>query len=327
MSDDKSKRTISKRRRRPARYRSPSRNGGRIRGIAVANIYYNQPMLGVITRDFSGSPWSGFIPTATQIGYGLGLFLLVPLGDIMDRPASDRCPASRPWTASFAASLAPTAFALILASLFVGICATVAQQIIPFAASLATPDRRGGMIGTVMAGLLCGILLSRLLAGFVATYAGWREMFRLGMPMAMIAAAAMAIALPREYPHTGMPYPAAIKSLIHLWGAEPVLRRASLMQAVMFASFSAFWTILALHLEEPKFHLGADAAGLFGIVGAVGVLAAPVAGRFADRRGTELVLCAGAVLTLASWLLFGLWDFWLGWSSASLRSILRCRAR
>jgi predicted MFS family arabinose efflux permease len=133
-------------------------------------------------------------------------------------------------------------------------------------------------------------------------------MFRLGMPMAMIAAAAMAVVLPRDYPHTGMPYAAAIKSLIQLWASEPVLRRASLMQAVMFASFSAFWTILALHLEEPKFHLGADAAGLFGLVGAVGILAAPLAGHFADRRGTDLVLCAGAMLTLASWLLFGLWD-------------------
>jgi predicted MFS family arabinose efflux permease len=277
-------------------------------GIAVANIYYNQPMLGVIKRDFAGSASAGLIPTATQIGYGLGLFLLVPLGDIMDRRRLIVGQFLLLGAASFAASLAPTAFALILASLLVGICATVAQQIIPFAASIATPERRGSTIGTVMAGLLCGILLSRLLAGFVATYDGWREMFRLGMPMAVIAAVAMAITLPRDYPHTGMPYAAAIKSLIHLWGSEPVLRRASLMQAGMFASFSAFWTILALHLEEPKFHLGADAAGLFGLVGAVGILAAPLAGRLADRRGTELVLCVGAVLTLASWLLFVLWD-------------------
>jgi predicted MFS family arabinose efflux permease len=137
-------------------------------------------------------------------------------------------------------------------------------------------------------------------------------MFQLGMPMAVVAAGAMAIALPRNYPHTGMPYAAAIKSLVNLWAAEPVLRRASLMQAGMFASFSAFWTILALHLEEPKFNLGADAAGLFGIVGAVGILAAPIAGRLADRRGTELVLCVGAVLTLASWFLFGWWDSLIG---------------
>jgi predicted MFS family arabinose efflux permease len=121
-------------------------------GIAVANIYYNQPMLGIIKRDFSGSAWAGLIPTATQIGYGLGLFLLVPLGDIMDRRRLIVGQFILLGAASFAASFAPTAFALILASLVVGVCATVAQQIIPFAASLATPDKRGGTIGTVMAG-------------------------------------------------------------------------------------------------------------------------------------------------------------------------------
>lgn len=277
-------------------------------GVAVANIYYNQPMLGVIERDFPGSTWVGFVPTATQIGYGLGLFLLVPLGDLMDRRRLIVSQFLLLGAASFFASLAPSSIVLIVASLVVGICATVAQQIIPFAASLATPERRGSVIGTVMAGLLCGILLSRVLAGFVATFAGWREMFRLGLPIACAGAAAMAIVLPKNYPHTGMSYVAALKSLVHLWIGEPVLRRASLMQAAMFGSFSAFWTILALHLEEPKFHLGADAAGLFGILGAIGVLAAPLAGRLADRRGTELVLCLGAALMVVSWLLFGLWD-------------------
>jgi len=277
-------------------------------GVAVANIYYNQPMLGVIERDFPGSTWVGFVPTATQIGYGLGLFLLVPLGDLMDRRRLIVSQFLLLGAASFFASLAPSSIVLIVASLVVGICATVAQQIIPFAASLATPERRGSVIGTVMAGLLCGILLSRVLAGFVATFAGWREMFRLGLPIACAGAVAMAIVLPKNYPHTGMSYVAALKSLVHLWIGEPVLRRASLMQAAMFGSFSAFWTILALHLEEPKFHLGADAAGLFGILGAIGVLAAPLAGRLADRRGTELVLCLGAALMVVSWLLFGLWD-------------------
>jgi predicted MFS family arabinose efflux permease len=277
-------------------------------GVAVANIYYNQPMLGVIKRDFANSSAAGFIPTATQIGYALGLFFLVPLGDLMDR----RCLIVGQFlllgVASAIAAMSSTAPTLIFASLFLGACAAVAQQIIPFAASLATPEKRGRTIGMVMAGLLCGILLSRLLSGFVATYAGWREMFWLGLPMAVAGAVAMAIVLPRNYPHTGIGYGAAIKSLMHLWSAEPTLRRASLMQGAMFASFSAFWTILALHLEEPRFHLGADAAGFFGIAGVVGVLIAPVAGRLADRRGTDLVLCLGAAVVLASWLLFAFWD-------------------
>jgi predicted MFS family arabinose efflux permease len=277
-------------------------------GVAVANIYYSQPMLGVIKRDFGNSPWVGLIPTATQVGYGLGLFLLVPLGDLMDRRRLIVAQFLLLGVASFAASLAPTAAALVAASLVVGACAAVAQQIIPFAASLAAPEKQGRTIGTIMAGLLCGILLSRLLAGLVATYAGWREMFQLGLPMAVGAAIAMAIALPRNCPHSGLDYGTAIKSLVHLWNAEPSLRRASLMQAAMFGSFSAFWTILALHLEEPRFSLGADAAGFFGVVGVVGVVAAPLAGRFADRQGRNIVVWIGVALAVASWLIFGLWD-------------------
>ncbi|HVX36057.1 MAG TPA: MFS transporter [Hyphomicrobium sp.] len=281
-------------------------------GVAVANIYYNQPMLGVIKRDFANSWWVGLIPTATQIGYGLGLFLLVPLGDLMDRRHLIVGQFLLLGGASFAASLAPNAAALVAASLVVGACASVAQQIIPFAASLAAPEKRGSTIGTVMAGLLCGILLSRLLAGVVATYAGWREMFQLGLPISVGGAIAMAIALPRNYPHTGIAYIEALKSLVHLWVAEPSLRRASLMQAAMFASFSAFWTVLALHLEGPQFGLGADAAGFFGVVGVVGVVAAPLAGGLADRRGTDLVLCLGAALVVLAWLLFGVWDSMAG---------------
>lgn len=281
-------------------------------GVAVANIYYNQPMLGVIKREFSGSWWVGLIPTATQIGYGLGLFLLVPLGDLMDRRRLIVGQFIVLGVASFAASLAPSAAALVVASLVVGACASVAQQIIPFAASLAPADKRGSTIGAVMAGLLCGILLSRLLSGVVATYAGWREMFQLGLPISVGGAIAMAIALPRNYPHSGLRYAQALTSLVHLWVSEPTLRRASLMQAAMFASFSAFWTVLALHLEEPNFNLGADAAGLFGVVGAVGVIAAPVAGRLADQRGSGLVLRLGAGLVVISWLLFAAWDHLAG---------------
>src|SRR5690606_31530790 len=178
------------------------------------------------------------------------------------------------------------------------------QQIIPFAASLAAPEKQGRTIGTIMAGLLCGILLSRLLAGLVATYAGWREMIQLGLPMAVGVAIAMAIALPRNCPPSGPDYGTANKSLVHLWDAAPSLRRASLMQAAMFGSFSAFWTILALHLEEPRFSLGADAAGFFGVIGVVGVVAAPLAGRFADRQGRNIVVWIGVALAVASWLIF-----------------------
>ncbi|MGF9694058.1 MFS transporter [Rhizobium sp. 0TCS1.26] len=274
-------------------------------GIAVANIYYNQPMLGLIEQDFPGQPAAAMVPTATQLGYALGLFLLLPLGDLVNRR---RLIIGQFLVLAIAVAVAATASSavmLIICSLFVGASATVAQQIVPFAASLATPDKRGSTIGTVMAGVLSGILFSRTLSGFVGEHAGWREMFWLGVPLALLAAAMMIWALPNHRPVSRMRYHSAMISLRHLWKREPALRVATAVQAALFASFTVFWTILALYLQGPQFNLGADVAGLFGIVGAVGVFAAPVAGRIADRKGPHLVVWMGAALTVAAWIIFG----------------------
>ena len=275
--------------------------------VAVANIYYNQPMLGVIERAFPGSAATGLIPTATQLGYALGLLLLVPIGDVLDRRTLIAAQFGLLALALATAAAAPSPILLVGASLLVGCTASVAQQIIPFAASLATPERRGGVIGTIMGGLLCGILLSRTLAGFVAQNLGWRAMFAIAVPMAMIAAGVMAAVLPRNQPRSGLGYRQALASLGGLWLGQPVLRRSTAMQAALFGSFSAFWTILALHLERPPFSAGADVAGLFGVIGAAGVIAAPIAGHLADRRGPRLTIAICAALALASWAAFGLW--------------------
>ncbi|WP_246664169.1 MFS transporter [Tardiphaga sp. P9-11] len=281
-------------------------------GIAVANIYYNQPMLGVIQSAFPGQRAAELIPTATQIGYAAGLFLLVPLGDMMDRRRLIIVQFGLLAMALALAAMAPTAWGLVAASLVVGMTSTVAQQIIPFAASLASPERRGQTVGTIMSGLLCGLLFSRTLAGFVASHAGWRDMFWLGAPLAIVAGTTMAIALPRNHPHVAMPYADAMRSMAKLWRSEPTLRSATFAQAALFASFTVFWTILALHLREPHFALGADVAGLFGIVGAVGVFAAPMAGRLADRRGPRMVAGVGIAIVVASWFIFGFWSSLLG---------------
>ncbi|MYL98339.1 MFS transporter [Novosphingobium sp. FGD1] len=277
-------------------------------GLTIANIYYSQPMLGLMEREVAGAAVT-FVPTATQLGYAAGLVLLVPLGDLLERKRLIVVQCLALPVALALVALAPTGPAILAASLLVGVMASVVQQIVPLAATLAPEDRRGSVVGTVMAGLLCGILLSRTVAGFVGGAFGWRAMFWLAVPMALLTAALMAAKLPRSRPErTGLRYGGLLASLWELWREFPALRLAAYTQCCQFGVFSVFWTILALRLQEPRFGLGPEAAGLFGVLGAVGVLAAPIAGRLSDRGGPGKVVVFASVLTLASWLVFGFWQ-------------------
>jgi predicted MFS family arabinose efflux permease len=255
-------------------------------GVAVANIYYNQPLLGLIVADLPGGA-AGLIPTATQFGYAAGLFLLAPLGDRLERRALISAQFVGLALALVCAAAAPNAWSMVIASLVVGLAAAVTQQIVPFAAHLSPPERRGRTVGLVMSGLLCGILLSRTLAGFVGAHLGWREVFWLSAPLALVAGLAMRFILPKAPPQTDLSYLQLIASLGSLWREFSALRTASLTQAAQFAAFSVFWTLLALRLAQPPFEAGPEIAGLFGVVGAVGVLAAPFTGALADRLGAR----------------------------------------
>lgn len=270
-------------------------------GLSVAPLYYSQPMLGALAADIGATPRTiGMVPMLAQLGYALGILLLAPLGDRFDRRNVILAKAAALAAALIMSALAPSIGLLLVASLFTGMAATLAQDIVPAAATLAPDMHRGKIVGNVMTGLLLGILLSRVVSGFVAEHFGWRAMF---------AAAAVSVAvvglwakhvLPRFAPTTSLSYGSLLRSLWTLWQRHSALRRATVAQALLSIGFSAFWSTLAIVLHDAPFHLGSAAAGAFGIAGAAGALFAPIAGRMADRSGPHRVALAGTGLAVVS---------------------------
>ncbi len=272
-------------------------------GLSVASIYYSQPMLDIISKQFNvGIGSVGMVPMLTQAGYALGILLLAPLGDRHDRRTIILIKGLMLVAALLLCGFSGGINALLIASFVTGLTATVAQDIVPASAALAPERSRGKTVGTVMTGLLVGILLSRVVSGVVAEYLGWRTMYMVAAVAVLLISLALWRVLPRFKPGTSVSYPRLLLSLAHLWQHHQTLRRAALAQGLLSVGFSAFWSTLALMLSE-RFHFDSAVAGAFGLAGAAGALAAPLAGSVADRIGPARVTQYGATLVMVSFAL------------------------
>jgi len=275
--------------------------------VGVGSIYYNQPLLAVMGVTFGRDARAmEFVAVATQLGYATGILCFVPLGDVAERRALMMRMYAAVSVALLLAAFAQGLMWMIVASVLIGLMASVTHIALPMAPDLVSHERRGKAIGTVMTGLLLGVLLARTFAGWIEGFQGWRAVFIIAAAMNLAFVPIIYRVMPRMAPRQALSYRQAMQSLWTLFRNEPLLREAGILGALSFACFSCFWTTLAYMLEA-HYRMGPGVAGTFGIVGAGGALVAPLAGWLSDKRGTRFVVTfAGATLT-ASFL-------WLWWT-------------
>ena len=269
-------------------------------GLSVGTQYYNQPLLGLIADDLGVGSDVSLVAIATQIGYALGLILLGPLGDKVDRRRVILCQCIGLVGATLCASAATGLYSLAIASVLVGIFATLAQQIIPLASELSPAILRERVLASITGALLIGVLLARVVSGFVGANLGWRAMFLVGAGLSLMMLAGLAAKLPKGQVQTRASYLQLLASLFAVVRDSAELRKATLVQSLIFFGFSAFWTILTLLLQGPEFALGSDTAGLFGVVALLGVMLAPrglrLSRQYAGHVGIALVVASFVVM-------------------------------
>ena len=277
-------------------------------GIIVANIYYIQPLLSAIAGSFHISAAEvGTVAMSTQLGVALGMLLFVPLGDTKERRSLIVKLLIFACICLVLVAVTPTFLWLAAASFGVGVAGSNVHVIVPFAAHLAPPAKRGAVVGTVLSGLLFGILLARTFSGVLGQWVGWRAVYWVAAVVMLLLAALIRAGLPESKPTLQMSWPELLKSAGVLIKEQPVLREAALLGAIFFAAFSAFWTTLAFFLATPPYHYGSAVAGMFGLVGVAGAAVAPLVGRLADRYGARRNVLAGLLMTLASFGVMVLW--------------------
>ena len=273
--------------------------------LTVANLYYSQPLLDRMRASLGVSQHAiGIVAMMTQLGYGLGMLFVVPLGDRSERRQLIVWMTSLSAVALVGVAASPSYVLLVVASLALGVASSVPQLIVPFAATLAPANVRGRVVGAVMSGLLIGILLSRTISGVVGGRLGWRAMYVIGAVLMVVLAVVLRVMLPRQEAERKIPYGELLRSLVALVREEPLLRRHALLGGLGFAAFSVFWTTLSFHLAALPQHYGSEVVGAFGLVGVVGALAAPIVGRFADRLSARVINGGALFVVLLSFVVF-----------------------
>ncbi|MDH0090776.1 MFS transporter [Achromobacter mucicolens] len=271
-------------------------------GLAVASNYYAQPLLHTIGQQFSiSNAAAGAIVTTAQLSYAVGLMLLVPLGDMFERRSlivlMNLLAAGGLLISAFSTSISM----LIIGTALTGMLSVVAQILVPFAATLAAPHERGKAVGTVMSGLLLGILLARTAAGALADVGSWRTVYWVAAILMLCMSAVLWRVLPRYQSPTAMSYPRLLGSILRMFVEEPLFRARSLIGGLLFAAFSMLWTPLTFLLAGPPYEYSNTTIGLFGLAGAAGAYAANRFGRLADRGLGNLATRVGLLLLLGSW--------------------------
>ncbi|NRT16788.1 putative MFS family arabinose efflux permease [Flavobacterium sp. 28A] len=274
-------------------------------GLIVANLYYCQPLIVLIADEFNiPHADAGTITYLTQAGYAIGLFFMVPLGDKLERKTQILYTTFASVIALIIAATAQSYLILEIASLLIGITSIVPQLILPLAASLSAPEERGKVVGTIMSGLLVGILLSRTLSGFIGEVLGWRAMFWIASGLCLLLFFIIKKQFPYNKPVFNGSYGQLIGSLFTIIKEQPLLREATLINVFSFAQFGAFWTTMVLLLSAEPFHFNSATIGLFGIVGASGALAAPLVGKLGDKGSSRVAVGYGCLLIALSFIVF-----------------------
>lgn len=276
-------------------------------GLVVASNYYAQPLLDTIALQFNlTTNMAGFIVTAAQLGYAVGLLFLVPLGDLFERKKLVIIMTTLSASGLLITALSDNIWQILLGTALTGLFSVVAQVLVPMAASIAKPHQRGKAVGTIMSGLLLGILLARTISGGVAMIGGWRAIYWVAFGLMMILVLVLALKLPRYHQKTDLNYFQLICSIGRLFFTTPVLGTRALLGALTFANFALLWTAMAFLLASPPFNYSEGTIGLFGLVGAAGALMATQAGRLVDKGKGKLITTLGLVLLLLSWIPIGM---------------------